>query len=189
MPRHLPSISSIIVSCLLRLGLMTPAYAQNLPADLQANEYQDPPPNSAGPTSITGMHGCDGPHLMSGIHVGNNLLLCLGNPASLANDVKRRTDYGNVTTINLDGGGILGMHTCNLTQNQNSGGNGPEAMKGIHVGSNILLCVPIPIDLATLHGDTTTAPVRGGMHACPPGEVMVGIHVDRNVLACARPQQ
>jgi hypothetical protein len=159
----LPTSGLGLLTCLLFFTLTSGARAQ------LGNEYVDPTANSAGPTSISGMHGCDGPHLMTGIHVNNNWLLCLGVGSSAGGDIFRYPDYN--TSMTVDG---LSMHTC------------PRgfAMKGIHVDSNILLCQGANVDWSTLYGDTGT--IRSGMHACQPGYVMVGIHVDRNVLACAR---
>ena len=152
-----------LLTCLLFFTLTSGATAQ------VRYEYVDPTANSAGPTSISGMHGCDGPHLMTGIHVNNNWLLCVGVGSSAGGDIFRYADYGFGTVV--DG---LFMHTCPMGW----------AMKGIHVDSNILLCQQAHIDWGTLYGDVGT--IRWGMHACPYTYVMVGIHVDRNVLACAK---
>jgi hypothetical protein len=133
------------------------------------NEYLDNPPLfSSGPTNLVGMHACDGPHLMSGVHIGNNQLLCLGVGSSAGGDVYRYIDNGTQMTING-----LQMHTCRAG----------FAIKGIYAqGWDTLLCTAA--DLGDIHGDDNTQ--REFMHACPPGEVMVGIHVARNLLACAR---
>ena len=135
------------------------------------NEYTDNPSspllNSSGPTTLVGMHACDGPHLMSGVHIADNKLLCLGVGSSAAGDIYRYVDNGTETTI--DG---LKMHTCQAG----------FAMKGIYAaGWDTLLCTQA--NLGPVHGDDNTQ--RMGMHACPPGQVMVGIHVARNILACA----
>ena len=104
---------------------------------------------------------------MSGVHIDSNKLLCLGVGSSAGGDVYRYIDNGTQTTING-----LQMHTCQTG----------FAMKGIYAqGWDTLLCTQA--NLGGIHGDDNTQ--RLGMHACPAGEVMVGIHVARNVLAYA----
>ena len=60
----------------------------------------------------------------------------------------------------------------------------PEAMVGLDVDHNVLLCAPNPAFVATkdLFVDLDTA--REGMHACPEGSVMVGILLGNDLLLC-----
>ncbi|HSE18306.1 MAG TPA: hypothetical protein VLB46_14725 [Pyrinomonadaceae bacterium] len=133
-----------------------------------AGEYIDPAVPGY-PTNSRGMHACDDGHVMSGIHVAQNLFLCAspildGNP----DDAKRRI-VDNSTRQLLSGELI---RTCPPGM----------VMKGFHEANDLLLCEPASIDEATTRTDFNTT--RLNMHACPPGQVMKGIKVDRNILVC-----
>ena len=62
----------------------------------------------------------------------------------------------------------------------------PEAMVGLDVDHNVLLCAPCPSLVATedLFVDIDTA--REGTHACPEGSVMVGILPGQDLLLCGQ---
>jgi len=62
----------------------------------------------------------------------------------------------------------------------------PEAMVGLDVDHNVLLCAPNPAFVATedLFVDIDTA--REGMHACPEGSFMVGILPGHDPLLCGQ---
>jgi hypothetical protein len=135
------------------------------------SEYNDFGASGNGPpngTQIDGMHACDGPHLISGIQIGDDLLLCLGVGSSAGGDIYRYIDDATETTV-----GGLTMHTCRAG----------FAMKGFYnsQGRGLFLCTRA--NLGAVHRDDHTE--RRNMHACPQGEVMVGIEAARNVLACA----
>jgi hypothetical protein len=132
-----------------------------------ADEYIDPTSPQTGPTVVRGMHGCDEAHLATGIHVGNNLLLCNSAFTTADGARSRYVDLG--TQIVLNG---LSMHACPAGY----------AIKGVHVGLNLLVCERANINDAAVFADSGT--VRSGMHACPTGTLMKGLHVGRNVLAC-----
>jgi len=62
----------------------------------------------------------------------------------------------------------------------------PEAMVGLDIDHNVLLCAPNPAFVASedLFVDIDTA--REGMHACPESSVMVGILPDHDLLLCGQ---
>ena len=131
------------------------------------DEYVDPTSPQTAPTAIRGMHGCDEDHLATGLHIGNNLLLCNSSFSTTDGARSRFVDHGTQITL-----GGLSMHACPAG----------FAVKGIHVGANLLVCEHANIDDARVMADSATA--RSGMHACPAGMLMKGLHAGRNVLAC-----
>lgn len=80
------------------------------------------------------------------------------------------------------------MHTCQY-----------GAMVGIHVGRNELACETMFLDghrAANAHfegassgSNIDTDTLRSGMHACPTGRIMHGIHENKNELLCLRPDK
>jgi hypothetical protein len=131
---------------------------------LSADEYVD---SGDRPTVVRGMHGCEEAHLATGIHAGDNLLLCTSNYRTNGGPSSRIVDGS--TTVTLGG---LRMLACPTGY----------AVKGVHIGRNVLACERAGIDEDGVVADTST--VRAGMHACPRGMLMKGLHVGRNVLAC-----
>lgn len=136
------------------------------------------------------MHSCPPGFIMTGVHVGNDDLLCTG-----------RFENGQNLTVNeiVDSAGNNtwppdpetraahnytgpAMHWC-----------GPDRfMTGVHVGRNQFNCsqfaaTGIGRNYTTSLGhvlvDTTTA--RNGMHACPLGTILVGAHFGSNRFLCA----
>jgi hypothetical protein len=132
-----------------------------------ADEIVDPTAPQTAPTAIRGMHACEEAHLVTGIHVGNNLLLC--NSAFTTTDGPRSRVTDRSTQITLGG---LTMHACPAG----------FAVKGVHVALDLLVCEHANIDDSRVMADSATS--RAGMHACPAGMLMKGLHVGRNVLAC-----
>jgi len=114
-------------------------------------------------TARQGMHACPLGMYMTGIHVGNNLLLCenLGQGYSISEERLDRTTAD------------FNMHAC------------PRgfAMTGIHVADNILLCAPLR-DGSSLRFVDALPTARQYMHACPRWLAMVGVHVGNNHLLC-----
>jgi hypothetical protein len=149
---------SLLAASLLSILVSVPGFA---------DEYIDPSAPATTPTVVRGMHGCDEAHLATGIHVGNNLLLCNSAFTTTTGPSSRYVDL--FTQITLGG---LSMHACPAGY----------AIKGVHVGLNLLVCERASVNDAAVFADSGT--VRGGMHACPTGTLMKGLHVGRNVLAC-----
>jgi len=58
-------------------------------------------------------------------------------------------------------------------------------MIGAHVDNNVFKCAQLQTSPGYRYLDAGTQ--RNGMHACPYGSVMAGLHVDRNLLACQLP--
>lgn len=162
------------------LALCTITYAVNSQAQWgNENEYVDD--NTNLPTTfIVGdmtMHTCPS-GFMSGFHKSKNDLLCLHK-------------YGNLTRSSAIDDHItnrLGMHACSPG----------SAMVGIHVDNNVLKCGSpgIPGAPGWPYGsriDTNSefvsyggaGTLRYGMHACPEGWVMTGIHVVGNRFLCS----
>jgi hypothetical protein len=75
-------------------------------------------------------------------------------------------DLGRVCVV-----GGAAMHCCPPGQ----------AMIGAHVDRNIFKCASVPL---TGFPFLDVATVRGGMHACQFGAVMVGLQAGKNQLAC-----
>jgi hypothetical protein len=113
-------------------------------------------------TARQGMHACPVGMYMTGIHVGNNWLLC----ESISPGYAESEEHPDTTTVDFN------MHVCP------SG----TAMTGIHVGNNLLLCAPLRDGSSLRYVDTSTS--RQNMHACPPSMAMTGIHVGNNQLLC-----
>lgn len=154
-------------------------------ADKRVVEFVDD-----GTLSTTGkrMHVCaDG--FMSGIHEKKNDLLCaledlapevilpdFPSPDPLPNYNPMMDDYKTKRE---------GMHACPLGM----------AMVGIHVKDNVLKCrrprddyfgfVGILVQQSEfVHLPPTSQFLRFGMHACPVGYVMTGVHIKGNLLLC-----
>jgi hypothetical protein len=140
------------------------------------DEYQDSAGKQLKPTELVGMHACDGPHLMSGVHIHENRFLCIGVTGAVNGDVFRTISSATFSTV-----GGISVGSCPRQ----------SAMKGIYAtpiaaGAHgpTLMCSQV-LNLGPVHIDHNTQ--RANMHACPPGEVMVGINIAQNVLACALP--
>jgi hypothetical protein len=133
-----------------------------------ADEIVDPSPPQTVPTQLRGMHACEDAHLVSGIQVSGNLLLC-SSAFSAGSDAPRSRFVDNDSHISL--GGVT-LHAC------------PPGfvVRGAHLGSNLLLCERANVDDSKVIADTSTQ--RAGMHACPAGMLLRGLNAERNVLAC-----
>ena len=114
-----------------------------------------------------GMHACPGDSFVTGIHVGQNKLLCSDLFAPF------RSVVGGATLATVDvHTRDQGMHACPAGM----------AITGIHVGDDKLLCESLRgLGHREIDRDTT----RQEMHACPPSTVAVGIHVGQNLLLCS----
>jgi hypothetical protein len=55
-------------------------------------------------------------------------------------------------------------------------------MIGARTDNNLFKCAPLASTAGAIHLDTSTQ--RNGMHSCPYGEVMVGLDLNANNLAC-----
>src|SRR5262245_27077365 len=137
------------------------------------------------------MHSCPSGYIMTGVHVGNDDLLCTG----------RFENSGQNLTVNeiVDSGGSNAwppdsetrvahnytgpaMHWC-----------GPDRfMTGVHVGNNQFNCSRFTssffgrnytTSLGHVIVDSSTS--RNGMHACPRGTILVGAHFGSNLFLCA----
>ena len=133
-------------------------------------------------TVINGMHACPPGFLVTGVHVGRNLLLCTGYFGDFL-DFPVQADFGITATNQFPFDGTT-MHWCE-----------PGGMvAGVHVAANGFNCQTLdrvavgingPLGAPTL--DRGNAPtVRAGMHACPIGSVLVGAHFATNTFLCAR---
>lgn len=130
------------------------------------------------PTQMNGMHGCNSAFLVTGVHVGRNLLLCSG-PFQYLLDFPSTLSWGVLPSNQFPFDGTS-MHWC-----------GPNSMvRGVHVDGNGFDCVSFNQLITTLHGglgapflDRSTQ--RAGMHACPVGSVLVGAHFSTNTFLCA----
>lgn len=148
-----------------------------------------------------GVRACPVGHAMSGLHAANDELLCLRMQRTgytLGAPVK---DAGMTATNQYPGGRYAPMAV------QTSGGTllqqfqGPEfhfcgdrrVMVGIDPGANTFLCSEwtrsgdaglVGGGLGTVLDLPPGVTVRAGMHACPPGSAMMGIHVDGNIFLC-----
>ncbi len=162
MKRFLFAISALIFSI-------------NSYAQFNANEYVDDKTVSTG--DLMPMHICP-VGFMSGFHEHKNDLLCLHNNGNLD-----RAGALNDHITNRSG-----MHACPLG----------SAMVGIHVKNNVLKCgipgipgtdgwpYPKKIDTNSEYISYGGAgSLRYGMHACPEGWVMTGIHVVGNRFLCS----
>ena len=142
------------------------------------------------------LHICGGGAVMRGAHVGANQFLCaetvqlaLGNQYV---DLPVTVSFSSITS-NIERGfkryqdfRFGGIASCPPM----------HVMVGMHVGDNLLACAPVRPQAyrsgANLGWETfldfrTNERVGNTfMHTCPPGSLMVGIHVDRNVFVCGR---
>ena len=126
---------------------------------------------SASPAGMgKSMHYCpDG--FMVGLHVRKNDFLCRlpGMPSSIQ-------PFDDRDTARWD------MHACPYG----------TAMVGLHVSDNVLKCASIQNlgnmiywrEFLSLSPEGVTGQVRYGMHACPIGSYMVGVHVRGNAFLC-----
>lgn len=101
-------------------------------------------------TQRNGMHACPAGQLMTGVHVGNNQLLCAPGKGDFAHEIVDANTVRNQ------------MHACPVGY----------AMTGLHVDSNLLSCVKLIDPPQPPLVDPGTA--RMGMHACPAGRFMSG---------------
>jgi hypothetical protein len=161
------------------LALCIVAFAINSQAQIfNENEYVDD--NTVLPLTFTvgdmRMHTCP-TGFMSGFHERKNDLLCLHKYNGLTH-YAAMDDYSTMR---------LGMHACAPG----------SAMVGIHVRNNVLKCAstgpqyigwPSSSKIDTnsefvSYGGAGT--LRYGMHACPEGWVMTGVHVIGNRFLCS----
>jgi len=122
------------------------------------------------------IHMCKGGTFMTGIQAEENRFLCddsigLMGAAYESSDLK--PNYALDQHVRYISHGMVACPP-------------PEAMVGLDVDHNVLLCAPDPAFVATedLFVDIDT--VREGMHACPEGSVMVGILAGNDLLLCGQ---
>ncbi|HBL26296.1 MAG TPA: hypothetical protein DD490_05610, partial [Acidobacteria bacterium] len=137
------------------------------------------------------MHVCPAGYITTGVHVGNNQLLCLGlftSPGGLLTtaetvvsgqtwppDAVTRAAYAYTGTA---------IPWC-----------GPDRyVTGVHVLNRQLSCAQFPLEMRNqtrrlghlvVDGGSTLT-VRSNMHACPRGTLLVGANFDTNTFLCAR---
>lgn len=109
------------------------------------------------------MHACPEGMAMTGLNVRSNILAC----APVSGSTPRFVDISTVR----EAGGVQ-MRSCPDT---------PVA--GIHVSRNLLLCGSGSSSGNGPYLDTSTQ--RHGMHSCPQGQFITGIHVRNNLLRCS----
>jgi len=160
-------------------------------------------------TQKMGMHACPGTNPgdpVIGVHVDRNLLLCGGTPAETAQGTIDASTQRNGMHSCPVGQFVLGIETArNLlicaplpgdpaseivdTGTQEQGMHAcPDgmAMTGLEVAENHLACARLSNPPPAHHIDSSSQ--KEGMHGCPgtdPGDPVVGVHVDRNLLLCA----
>lgn len=142
------------------------------------------------PTVRNNMHVCPSGYITTGVHVGNNQLLCLGlfvDPAgplttaeSVVSGLNWPPDSVTRAAYNFNGTSIP---WC-----------GPDRyVTGVHVANRQLSCAQFPQEtrnstrrlghLVVDGGSGLT--VRNNMHACPRGTLLVGANFDTNTFLCA----
>jgi hypothetical protein len=147
------------------------------------------------PTVRNNMHSCPTSAIVTGVNVGANQLLCLGNFVDIGGPLTtgERVDSGVQTTNQWPPDAVTRaayaytgptMHWC-----------GPDQyVTGVDVLNNRFNCARFPSAtninytprLGNVVLDPGTSPtVRGGMHACPRGTVLVGAHFGNNTFLCA----
>ncbi len=116
-------------------------------------------------TDRNNMHSCPVDQFVVGFHEGKNQLLCEGG-------------FGSYSVEDEETDKMVQSHGMLACQE----GYG---VTGIHVGKNKLVCTPLEMRPIRRLVDTFTE--RKGMHACSakPKSVVVGIHVEKNLLLCA----
>lgn len=143
------------------------------------------------PTVRNNMHSCPPGHIMTGVHVNNNQLLCTGTFEDGQGflTVNEQVDFltqwpPDAVTRAAHNYTGPSMHWC-----------GPDRfMTGVHVANNAFNCTAF--DTGSNRNYTTrlghlrvdggaNLTVRSGMHACPRGTVMVGAHFATNTFLCA----
>ncbi len=135
------------------------------------------------------LHKCAGSSFMVGAHVKNNQFLCEDGvgwfgtayqPSDLTTNAMPPKVFERYQSH--------GMAACPPG----------KAMVGLHAARNVLLCAPLQttdwfVDSYTYRqpeGVTSfLGPLRGSMHTCPKGSVMVGIHDARDLYLCGRVPQ
>jgi hypothetical protein len=99
---------------------------------------------------------------MTGLHRGNDLLLCEW--------------FGGAPGEVIDSGTVeYGVRRC------------PDgyAMTGLHIGKNQFACAQIAIGSVYTHGGVNDMYTRFGMGACHEGGVMIGYQAGHDVIYCA----
>lgn len=94
-------------------------------------------------------------------------ILCLTATFLIATQAYGFSEHIDDNTLSTTG---KKMHVCNTGY-----------MSGIHVHHNDLLCATD----SPIAGFDDYNTKRADMHACPQGSIMIGIHVDDNVLKCS----
>jgi len=135
------------------------------------------------------MHSCPPGFIMTGVHVGNDDLLCTG----------RFENSGQNLTVNevVDSGNPWPPDTETRVAHNYTGPDmhwcGPDRfMTGVHVGNNQFNCSRFTSTLIGRNYTTSLGHVivdgstsRSGMHACPRGTILVGAHFGSNLFLCA----
>lgn len=142
------------------------------------------------------LHICGGGAVMRGVHVGANQFLC-------AEEVQLATNGGVVQLpVTVAFSSIASNMQSGLRPYQDFRLKGiascppMHVMVGLHAGKNILACAPVRPQAyrggamlgwtTTLDFNTSERVGNTSMHTCPRGSLMVGIHIDRNVLICGK---
>lgn len=119
-------------------------------------------------TQRNGMHSCPVGTFVVGVHLERNELLCSSNFGGYEAVDEVTDNSTQMTGWHPDGDGT--MHGC------------PAGMgvTGVY-GGDLLNCAPLSRS-PSLFVDKNTQIM--GMHACPEGTVMAGLHASRNWLLC-----
>jgi hypothetical protein len=154
-------LNRLVGGCWLKDGVPRPTPRPNMMSGVKrVITYR--PPVTDHDTRRLEMHRCPVGLFMTGIHRGNELLLCEW--------------FGGSSGELIDSGpGPYTHHTC------------PEgyAMTGLHIGRDQLACAQLAVG-GNGYGLGGPNPMRTrfGMGACDEGDVMVGYSADRNEILC-----
>ena len=164
-------------------GQVSPALPPNI-------EILDPGPTKPFRTLRGTIRGCPDGFAVSGIHAGNNVLLCMRmlrpgyQLSTVATPSAGNTATSRFTPATQPALGYRGpdFHWC-----------GPNRfMVGIDLQNqtNTLLCSvwsaspPVSGGLRLVVDQPPAATQRNGLHACPQGWALVGVHLEQNIFLC-----
>ena len=143
------------------------------------------------PTARNNMHSCPRGAIVTGVHVNNNQLLCLGHFADPAGFLTT----GETVTSGLQWPPDSVTRAAHAYPGPAIPWCGPDRyVTGVHVANRSFNCSQFPTAgnrnytprLGHIVVDYGTSPtVRQNMHACPRGFVMVGANFDTNTFLCA----
>lgn len=160
-----------------------------------ATEFIDPEPGTQYEVTVTFtdfqkapalmLHKCGGSSFMVGVHVKMNQFLCEDGIGWFGTAYQPSDLTVNAMPPKLfERYQSHGMAACPPG----------KAMVGLHAARNVLLCAPLQmtdlfVDSHTYRTTGSGRPIgrpMSGMHTCPKGSVMVGIHDARDLLLCGR---